>query len=179
MKKADYNLSYKDEADRAFGAAGMTVAVVVCNAEDLLEAVNLDADDPADIMVLSDEYYLAGSMAKSVRAAWQQTLSAYRASLVMATGNVLARYMVGYHAPVSSALRDKLREAIEPDGRDECQLEADEIDDLFSSTFSYLQRVFSNRGVGEVTESFATLLRDRRRMVRADILHALRPLARL
>ena len=44
---SNLSLKYKDEADRAFGAAGMTVAVVVCNADELIVAVDLDADDPA------------------------------------------------------------------------------------------------------------------------------------
>ncbi|MDE7237214.1 MAG: hypothetical protein K2N66_05250, partial [Paramuribaculum sp.] len=105
-------LAYNDEADRAYGAAGMTVAIVVCNAEDLLVGVNLDADEPSEMMELSDDYYYAGSNAKSVRASWQQTLSAYRAGLVMAAGNVIARSMAGNNKPVSAGMRRDLREAI-------------------------------------------------------------------
>lgn len=176
---ADISLRYKDEADRAYGAAGMTVAVVVCNAEDILEAVDIDAADPADMIELTADYYMAGSMARSVRAAWQQTLSAYRASLVMAAGNLLARHLVALGEPVSPALRDMLREAVEPDGLDTCQLEADEIDELFTSTYSYLHRVFSNHTVGRMTDDFAALLRRERRLGHADILQALRALRQL
>ncbi|MDE6587317.1 MAG: hypothetical protein K2K40_03150 [Paramuribaculum sp.] len=172
-------LAYNDEADRAYGAAGMTVAIVVCNAEDLLVGVNLDADEPSEMMELSDDYYYAGSNAKSVRASWQQTLSAYRAGLVMAAGNVIARSMAGNNKPVSAGMRLDLREAIEPDGLDTCQLEVDEIDELFDQIFSYLQRVFSNAGVIRITNDFAGLLRRERRLGRSDILYALRPLARL
>ncbi|MDE7237215.1 MAG: hypothetical protein K2N66_05255, partial [Paramuribaculum sp.] len=68
---------------------------------------------------------------------------------------------------------------IEPDGLDTCQLEVDEIDELFDQIFSYLQRVFSNAGVIRITNDFAGLLRRERRLGRSDILYALRPLARL
>ena len=128
---SNLSLKYKDEADRAFGAAGMTVAVVVCNADELIVAVDLDADDPADIMELTDDYYLAGSRAKSVSAAWKQTLSAFRATVVMAAGNILARHLVGQEVPVSPSIRDLVREAVADDGLRECQLEPDEADEIF------------------------------------------------
>lgn len=172
-------LSYKDEADRAYGAAGMTVAVVVCNAEDLLVAVDLDAAEPSEIMELADSYYFAGTHAKSVAAAWQQTLSAYRATLVMAAGNLLARHIVGRHERVGTPLRQALRRAVETDGRDTCQLEEDEIDALFTRTYDYLERVFSHPGVGRVTDDFAATLRRERRLGHADILMALRELNRI
>lgn len=171
-------LSYKDEADRAYGAAGMTVAVVVCNAEDLLLGVDLDAA-PSEMLELSDSYYYAGTHAKSVAAAWQQTLSAYRATLVMAAGNILARNIVGRHARVSSQLRQALRRAVEADGRDTCQLEDDEIDALFTRTYDYLERIFSHPGVGRVTDDFAATLRRERRLGHAEILMALRDLNRI
>ena len=176
---SNLSLKYKDEADRAFGAAGMTVAVVVCNADELIVAVDLDADDPADIMELTDDYYLAGSRAKSVSAAWKQTLSAFRATGVMAAGNILARHLVGQEVPVSPSIRDLVREAVADDGLRECQLEPDEADEIFSSTYSYLHRVFSNRGVGQITSDFADMLRRERRLTHADILQAMRPLAGL
>lgn len=173
------SLRYKDEADRAFGAAGMTVAVVVCNAEDILVAVDIDAPEPSDMMELADSYYLAGSRAKSVSAAWQQTLSAFRATLVMAAGNVLAREIVGSRRDVEPGMRRALHDAVVAEGVESCQLEPDEVDDLFSSTYSYLHRVFSHGGVAGVTSDFATLLRRERRLSCGDILSALSPLSRL
>ncbi len=176
---SNISLKYKDEADRAYGASGMAVAVVVCNAEDLIVAIDIDAEDPADMLELSDRYYMAGNRANSVSAAWQQILSALRATLVMATGNVMARYMVEQRVPVSSDVRALLREAVIADAAETCQLENDEIDELFTSTFSYLQRVFSNRGIGQLTGDFADLLRRQRRLTHSEMMQAMRPLAQL
>lgn len=175
----DQNLSYKDEADRAFGAAGMTVAIVVCNAEDILGSIDIDAPDSADILTMADDYYFAGQHAKSVSAAWQQTLSAFRATLVMASGNILSRYLVGYRRPVGAAARRALREAVETDGTDTCQLEHDEIDALFDNTFDYLTRIFSHNGVAQLTSSFADTILSHRHLSRNEILHYLAPLSRL
>ncbi|MCM1029152.1 MAG: hypothetical protein NC342_05400 [Pseudoflavonifractor sp.] len=172
-------LSYKDEADRAYGAAGMAVAIVVCNAEDIMLSVDLDAPSPADMIEMDDSYYLAGQRAKSVSAAWQQLLSAYRASLIMASGNILARYMVGQHAAVGYNLRSALRKGVETDGRDTCQLDDDEIDTLFNRTFDYLTRVFSHPTVGSVTTSLVDRLIEERHIGRTDLLAALHLLSRL
>ncbi|MBD5346401.1 MAG: hypothetical protein HDR92_04635 [Bacteroides sp.] len=172
------SLKYRDEADRAYGVSGMTIAVVVCNAEDLITGINIDAEDPSDMMELSDNYYMAGNRANSVSAAWQQTLSALRATLIMATGNVMARCLVGQHTPVSAEAREILHEAATADAVATCQLDNDEIDELFSSTYSYLERVFSNRSIVQITDDFAHLIRRQRRLSQSDIMQAMRPLAR-
>lgn len=177
--RTEITLRYIDDSDRAYGASGMAVAVVVCNAESIIDAIDLDAADPADIMELSDDYYMAGSHAESVSAAWQQTLGALRATIVMASGNLLARHMVGHSERVSADLRNMLRDAVTEEAKAECQLEADEIDELFSSTYNYLQRLFANSQVGHITSDFANILMHQRRMSHAEILQTLRPLVRV
>ncbi len=178
-KTSSPSLSYSGAADRALGAAGMTVASVVCDADDFIVAVNLDAPSAADIIELSDSFFTAGLWAKSPAAAWQQTLGAYRAMVIMAAGNLLARNILGRHEAVDGPLRQALRAAIGDDGRDTCQLDDDEIDTIFDRSFGYLERVFSHPRVGSITLDLADRLSRARRLARPDLLSILAPLSRL
>lgn len=173
------SLSYSGADDRALGAAGMTVAGVVCDADAFILAVNLDAPTPADIIEFSDSFFTAGLWAKSPAAAWQQTLGAYRALVTMAAGNVLARNILGRHKAIPASLRHALRSAVGADGHDTCQLDDDEIDAIFDRTFDYLERVFSHPRVGSLTLALADRLSSARRLARPDFLSILSPLSRL
>ena len=51
---------YTDDSDRAYGAAGMAIGLVVYDGDDILYSIDLDAE-PADILTLSPDFFFAGN----------------------------------------------------------------------------------------------------------------------
>ena len=165
-------LKYTDETDRSYGATGMAIGLMVFDGEDMLASITLDGD-PNDMVAMSPDFYFAGNPGVSAKTAWNQILKNYNIGLGMLMGNLLCRHIVNRQQALPQEFHDFLHDLAVEEGHESCSLENDEIDRLFNKNISYLNRVFSHRGVQSVAHDFATTLQQRRTLSRLDVLELL------
>ena len=115
----------------------------------------------------------------SAKTAWNQLLKNYNLGMGMVMSNLLCRHLVHSRHELPTELRDFLHGLAVDEGRESCSLDDDEIERLFEKNFSYLNRVFSHRGVQAVAHDFASALLSRRSMSRLDVLEQLAALRML
>lgn len=169
---------YTDDSDRAYGAAGMAIGLVVYDGDDLLYSIDLDAT-PGDMLSLSPDFFFAGNPGVSAKAAWTQMVKNFNLGVAMLISNVMCRHMVHSGNDVPSDLAEELKNLAHEEGAGACALEADEVDRLFDKSYTYLWRVFSHRGVQAVAHDFASTLASRRTLSRLEILEQLHALSML
>ena len=66
------HLSYNDENDRAYGATGMAIGLMIYDGEEMLYSIDLDNE--GQMMALSPDFYFAGNPGISAKSAWNQML---------------------------------------------------------------------------------------------------------
>lgn len=169
-------LGYKDEKDKCYGATGMAMGVVIFDGEELLSAVDLDAE-PTDMVEFVEDFYFTGNPRISAKVAWNRLLHNFNLTMGVSMANILCRRLVmESQAELERETVDHLRQLAIEEGREACSLDDDEINSLFAKNFNYLHRVFSHRGVQSVAHEFAETLRRARRMSRAEVIEQLRAL---
>lgn len=171
-KETENSLRYTSDTDRCLGAAGMTVAMVVLGGENMLAAVDLDAE--ADDMVqFMPEFYFEGNPRLMASASWRRLVSNFNLSAGMLAGNVLCRRMFGEGRMPSDEERDYLHGVIVEEGTSTCSLEPEEASTLFDNNYRRLARVFLNRGVRSIIDDFTAQLSQERTLSRLEVLHYL------
>ena len=171
-------LSYKNEEDKAYGATGMAMAVVIFDGEDKLSGINLDAE-PDAVMQFTDEFYFNGNPGFSAKSSWNQMLGNFNLAMALSLGNVICRSVSYRSEQIDNKMKAFLRDLMIEEGSANCGLEEDETGHLFEKNYSYLTRAFNHYGVQSVARDFADTLRQRRQMTRLDILESLRALTAL
>ncbi len=171
-------IKYIDDTDRCYGLTGMAMGIVIWDREDLLTAIDLDAE-PDSMMEFSPYYYFAGNPRMSARFAWNQIVDHYRLSMGLLMANVLCRSYVRDQKQISRDTLDLMKEYLVEEGRATCSLDDDEINVLFDNQLAYLHRLFSHPGVRRVASEFADDLSRRRRMTVGEVVEGFRPLAML
>ena len=165
------HLSYNDENDRAYGATGMAIGLMIYDGEEMLYSIDLDNE--GQMMALSPDFYFAGNPGVSAKSAWNQMLKNYNLSVSMRMANLLCRHLVGRRVELPSDMAEELRLMTRDEGMGSCSLEQDETDRLFDKNLGYLTRVFSHRGVQAVAHDFASALLSRRHLSRLDVMELL------
>lgn len=170
-------IKYKDEKDKSYGLAGMAISMAIWDGEDLIDAIDIDAQ-PGEAVEFTPDFYFSGNPRVSARSAWNMILKHFQLASGMMIANVMCRSYINDHATsIDRQLKDLMRSMVRDEAREECSLDNDEADMVFDKSFNYLDRVFSHRTVRAVADDFATSIRDRRRMTHAEIVEALRMLA--
>ncbi len=171
-------LRYTDDADRAYGAAGMAIGLVAFDGEEYLTSIDIDRD-PDDILSLRADFYFSGNPEFSAKSSWNRMLNNFNLSLVMLISNVMCRNMVQNKLTVNSELHKLIRATAFAEGRDTCGLDEDEFDNIFEKDFNYLNRLFSHYGVKNVADDFARSITSRRTLSHMEILDSLQALQML
>lgn len=172
-------LKYKDEFDKAYGLAGMAISLVAWDAEEWLDAINIDAKAD-EALQMSTEFYLNIAPRIGAKALWEQTLKRFQLTAAMMVANVACREMVkNRHGSLSGRTDAALRKALADEGADLCSLEQDEVSRIYGKSLNYCSQLFSHPGVRQVAEKFADELRTRRALSSGEIFELLAPLNRM
>jgi len=75
---------------------------------------------------------------------------------------------------MDKALRKSLYEAIAEEGKNSCQLEDDEVEQIFEKSYRYLMKLLSNYQVQDIVQDFAKELKRRRIMTQHEVAEELR-----
>lgn len=167
-------LQYESEDDRAYGLAGMGIALAAMDALNWVAELNLDADGP--MVSFSHAFYFSNSPSVSPKAVWHRSVQNFKVTSMMVMANVMSRYYVRLSQQVPPEVLGYVRDTMTEEGAESCSLEADEVGQLFNITMRDCHRIFSNpRLTPRVTEFAGTLGRLRRMSALevADELHRL------
>ena len=167
MSKQKFSLSYLNEDDRAYGLAGMMVALANLDAIDRVANVSIDADGP--MVEFSHAYYFSGSPSISPKSTWDNLVSNFHITTSMIVGNVLARSLVRLKEETPKEILDEIYTQVEEEGRDTCALENDEIEHLYNHVLSRTMRVFRNPRVHPVIDELARVISLRRNLSGREI----------
>lgn len=168
------DMKYRDETDKCYGIAGMSIALAIFEAEDLLSGVSLDGEG-LDCLTFVPNYY-SGSLSLSPSTVWQDVFQRYQVTLGMTIADTMCRKMLLDKGNVDRKLRKKLLEAACEEGKASCQLDSDEVERIFDKSFSYLLQAFKNNNVRSVIADIVATLRERRSMSGCDMHEMLRTL---
>ena len=169
------SLSYNDETDRAYGVAGMTIAMAQCDGEAYLASVNIDNPVGAAI-VFTPAFGFSGNPRLIASLAWREHLNQFQLLSAMIMGNVLCRSNIRAAMPLSDDKIKALRELIAAEGRERCSLDDDELDIIFTKTQRALSRTFTHPAVSRLAHNLVDSLQRRRSLSAVEVFEILGPL---
>lgn len=155
-------LEYLNEDDRAYGLAGMAVALAALDAIDRVVEFSLDSDGP--MVIFSNEYFFNSSPAVSPKAVWENLMRNFHITASMVISNVMARSMVRMHEDVPQDILKSIYEEIEAEGKETCGLEEDEVKSFYDRTFYSQRRIFANPRLSPAISELASVFSRKRRL---------------
>ncbi|MCH5233799.1 MAG: hypothetical protein J1E16_00760 [Muribaculaceae bacterium] len=171
MSKQKFSLSYLNEDDRAYGLAGMMVALANLDAMDRVATITIDTEGP--MVEFSHEYYFSGSPSISPKSTWDNLVSNLHITTSMIMGNILARTMVRLKEDAPQDVMKEVYTQVEEEGRDTCSLENDEIENLYNHALNRAMRLFRNPRVHPAIEEFARVLSLKRSLSGREVMDEL------
>lgn len=162
-----FSLKYINDDDRAYGLAGMAISLAALDALDRVVDVSLDSDGP--MVTFTHEYYLCGSPSLSPKAVWSNMLNSFNLTSAMALSNVMSRSLVRLGREVPDDIMDSIHNAIMEEGREQCGLEEDEVNQLYNRTRTYMRRIFNNSRLHPAIDELVRTLAVRRRLSGTEI----------
>ena len=171
MSKQKFSLSYLNEDDRAYGLAGMMVALANLDAMDRVATITIDTEGP--MVEFSHEYYFSGSPSISPKSTWDNLVSNLHITTSMIMGNILARTLVRLKEDAPQDIMKEVYSQVEEEGRDTCSLENDEIENLYNHALNRAMRLFRNPRVHPAIEEFARVLSLKRSLSGREVMDEL------
>lgn len=171
MSKQKFSLSYLNEDDRAYGLAGMMVALANLDAMDRVATITIDTEGP--MVEFSHEYYFSGSPSISPKSTWDNLVSNFHITTSMIVGNILARTLVRLKEEAPQEILKEVYSQVEEEGRDTCALENDEIENLYNHALNRAMRLFRNPRVHPAIDEFARVLALKRSLSGREVMDEL------
>ena len=171
MSKQVFSLSYLNEDDRAYGLAGMMIALANLDAIDRVSNVNLDTNGP--MVEFSHAYYFSGSPSISPKSTWDNLVANFHITTSMVVGNVLARSLVRLKEEAPKEIMKEIYKLVEEEGKETCELESDEIERLYDHALSRAMRIFRNPRVHPAVDEFARIISLKRSLTGREVMDEL------
>ena len=171
-------LSYSDETDRAYGVAGMAIALMLWDGDDYLDSLSIDSPVGAALH-LTPAFGFNGNPRLMASLAWRQHLRQLELTSAMIMGNAICRAYIHRSNPLTADASRSLRDIIRNEGRETCTLDEDEADMLYNKTQRYLDRVFTHSAVATLAHNLADSLCRQRQLSASQVFDILRDLNRL
>ncbi len=166
------SLKYTDERDKAYGIAGMAIALVACDGEHLLSEISLDDSDGSN-MHISSAVTAESNPNISAKVLWSQSVKDLRAVTSMALGNIACRRRMITPSTISANAVKILHDVVREQASVQCSLDTDEADALFENCRSYVKRLFDHNAVQEIARRFSERIIERRTMSSAEVIEFL------
>lgn len=165
------SLNYQNEDDRAYGLAGMMVALASLRALDRVANVTIDSDGP--MVEFSHDYYFSGSPSISPKTTWDNLVQNFHLTTSMVISNILARSIVRLKEDAPVNLLREIYSQVEIEGQDACSLEKDEINDLYDNVLQRALRIFRNPRVHPAVAQLSQIISRRRSLSGREIIDEL------
>lgn len=156
-----------NEDDRAYGLAGMMIALASHDAFDRVANVTIDTEGP--MVEFSHEYYFSGSPSISPKATWLNLVSNFRLTTSMVVGNILARSLVRLKEEAPQEILDEVFSHVAQEGIDTCSLEQDEIEAEYRKAIRWGSRIFQNPRIQPAIDELSRTISVRRTLSGREI----------
>ena len=171
MSKQNFSLHYRNEDDKAYGLAGMMIALANLRAMDRVATVSIDSDGP--MVEFSHEYYFVGSPSISPKTTWDNIVENFHITTSMVISNILARSLVRLKENTPDDILQDVYSVVESEGLDTCALESDEIHQLFDHALARANRIFRNPRIHPLVDEFAHIISRKRNLSGREIIDEL------
>lgn len=161
-------MKYRSDEDKCYGVAGMALSLNMLDADDMLDAVNVDADGFASIEFVPDFYFL-GNPRLNAKESWQMFYERFKISVGLIIADGMSRKVIRDRGFIDRKQRNHLLHAAREQGKALCGLENDEVDAIFDKYYEHIMRVFSNPGVRKAIGTLAQRLQEQRRFSHAEL----------
>ena len=162
-------LKYKDETDKSYGITGMVISMKIWDDFSMLRSITLDNGPEEDAVSFNPEFFFNGNPRFSAKITWNETLRQFQLLAGMMMGNLLCRTMVHQHKRLSRSNLSDIYAIIEEEGRNNCELERDEVETIFNKIYNHLSSIYANRQMAELADRFADVVRTRRTMTGNEV----------
>ena len=171
-------LKYSDEHDKSYGVAGMAIAVVAYDCENMLASVSMDAE-PGHCIEFGSEFFFNGNPRLSAKIAWTELIKQFRVATGLLVANAMSRNYVQHRRRLSHDTEAAIRDVVHNCGaHEETQLDDDEIDAVLERNFQFFDRLFQMQAVHEAAHSLAAQLVERRTLTPAEVVDRLASMMR-
>ena len=167
MSNKKFSLTYLNEDDRAYGLAGMMVALANLRAIDRVANVSLDKNGP--MVEFSHAYYFSGSPSISPKSTWDNLVENFHLTTSMVISNILARSLVRLKEDTPEDILDEIYTQVQLEGRDTCSLENDEVEQLYAHALNRAMRIFKNPRIHPAIDEFARVISRKRSLSGREI----------
>lgn len=164
-------LKYKDEKDRAYGLGGMVTCMYVLDNAQFIDSVSLDYDADGGMRFIPG-FFTGTNQKLSAKAVWDDAMNHFQLVCGLIVANVMSRKMVRDMSEPGRDTDNAILDLLKEEGKESCELEADEVADIFYRTRSYLHKIFSHYEVSRLISDFVTVMEKERSLDR-DRLSAL------
>lgn len=170
------SLKYSDERDKSYGMAGMAIALVASDGQNLMAHISLDGDADSGFE-MSHDFFFRGNPRMSAKWVWKTDIQHLALAVRMVLGNVVCRsYVMRGQQQLDRTTADLLRREIREVADEGCALALDEADGLFDESYRFVHRLFSHVGVHAIADGFVEELRRRREMSVAEVVELMNQL---
>ncbi len=160
-------LKYKDEGDRSYGVAGMALSAFILDYEKYISSVSIERRG-LDSVEFTPEFFVASAEGISAKSSWSHILEQFQVIASMLISNVMCRRMVKDHTEPDMSLRRAMLEALS-DYAGECQLESDEVAELFDKHYIYFDRAYRNSRLHAAAKRLADELSTRHTLSHSEL----------
>lgn len=156
----------------------MAIGLTVYRGQHLIASASLERE-ASKLIELTDEYFYGGRQDTSAKSSWNQLLANYNYTVVMMISNLLCRTLTAHGIEPEAEPCDRIHSAAIEEGKEECQLGEDELEQLYQARFNHLHQVFSHYGVNSIAHDIASALQNHRELSRLELLEMLEDLRML
>lgn len=157
-----FELTYRDEDDRAYGLAGMAISLASLDALDRIDDIFLDAEGP--MVNFNSSYYIGLTPNVSPKSVWNHLLSNLHLTTSLVMSNVMARALVGRGLEPTLETVSAIRDLVREEGSETCGLDQEETDILFERVVNQSRRLFMNPRLHPAVRELAVVLSQKRRL---------------
>ncbi len=159
---------YRSENDKCYGAAGMVIGLGALNAIDALSSVTIDAEG-FDCLKMSHDFLISDQLLDDPCEAWQQSVTIFDTGMALVIADRLCRKMILDRGVVDRKMRNQMLAELAKEGKSVCDLEKDEVEEVFEKYFQHMVKVFSSPVVRGVISQLVTQLQQRRQLSYAEV----------
>lgn len=160
-------LKYKDDIDRSYGVAGMVLAAFILDYEKYISSVTIDGQG-LEAIEFSPDFYMVASESISPKASWSHILEQYQIVSSMLISNMMCRSMVRSRHELDRTLHDAMLSTLS-DYAKECQLEVDEVEEIFDKHYQYLNRAYHNSSLHVAAKCLVKELSSKHTLYHSDL----------
>lgn len=165
-------LKYSDENDRALGLSGMALALYAFDGYKYISALSLD-NATGEGVELTPDFYVVSNPRMSAKIVWRGLLNTYELTTAMLIANAMCRAYLGHSRPMDGETSRKIKDVCRRQGQDMCELDADEVERIYSNIYLQLDNMFTHTTVANVARSVSRRLAQVRRLTAAEVMDLL------